>query len=220
MDPNCVSRKTSESHLNPTIERLTVAPPSPNPSNVDEISVKSSEIVKRNHQSKPKVSFRESLKIKRQKILNRKSSVEVAEQREKRVLIQMSVIVLAFLILYLPYWTLMLVMHTCHFFQVFNAPLLSNKHTHHINGHRINAQFLINVPHQAQYFINAHVYMTIVFLQIGAFFQTVSPLMLQSIQSILQWLGYTNSLVNPIIYTVFNRDFRLAFLEIFTGKFT
>ena len=62
--------------------------------------------------------------------------------------------------------------------------------------------------------------MTIVFLQIGAFFQTVSPLMLQSIQSILQWLGYTNSLVNPIIYTVFNRDFRLAFLEIFTGKFT
>ena len=62
--------------------------------------------------------------------------------------------------------------------------------------------------------------MTIVFLQIGAFFQTVSPLMLQSIQSILQWLGYTNSLVNPIIYTVFNRDFRLAFLEIFTGKLT
>ena len=118
MDPNCVSRKTSESHLNPTIERLTVAPPSPNPSNVDEISIKSSEIVKRNHQSKPKVSFRESLKIKRQKILNRKTSIEVAEQREKRVLIQMSVIVLAFLIMYLPFWTLYLIMHTCQYFQV------------------------------------------------------------------------------------------------------
>ena len=125
-DPNCVSRKTSATHLSPHSERSV--PPSPNPSNVDEITVKSSETVRRNEKKKSKVSFRESLKIKRQKILNRKSSVEVAEQREKRVLIQMSVIVLAFLILYLPYWTLMLVMHTCHFFQVFNAPLLINTH--------------------------------------------------------------------------------------------
>lgn len=28
------------------------------------------------------------------------------------------------------------------------------------------------------------------------------------------WLGYCNSAINPIIYTVFNRDFRKAFRKI------
>ena len=124
LDPNCVSRKTSESHLMPSappMEMLTVVPPSPNLSNVDEISVKSCEIVKRNQQSPAKVSFRESLKMKRQKILSRKNSVEVAEKREKRVLIQMSVIVLAFLILCLPFWTLMVIFHICNILKVNTA---------------------------------------------------------------------------------------------------
>ena len=65
-DPNCASRKTSATHLSPHSERSV--PPSPNPSNVDEISVKSSETVRRNESKKPKVSFhasfRESLKNK------------------------------------------------------------------------------------------------------------------------------------------------------------
>ena len=103
------------------MEMLTVVPPSPNLSNVDEISVKSCEIVKRNQQSQAKVSFRESLKMKRQKILSRKNSVEVAEKREKRVLIQMSVIVLAFLILCLPFWTLMVIFHICNILKVNTA---------------------------------------------------------------------------------------------------
>lgn len=30
------------------------------------------------------------------------------------------------------------------------------------------------------------------------------------------WLGYSNSALNPIIYTVFNEDFRRAFIKILT----
>ena len=29
------------------------------------------------------------------------------------------------------------------------------------------------------------------------------------------WLGYINSLLNPIIYTIYNREFRKAFTKIF-----
>jgi len=32
------------------------------------------------------------------------------------------------------------------------------------------------------------------------------------------WLGYCNSALNPIIYTIFNRDFRRAFKKIMCGK--
>ena len=37
--------------------------------------------------------------------------------------------------------------------------------------------------------------------------------------SIIVWLGYVNSMLNPIIYTVFNADFRLAFRKILFGKY-
>ena len=37
--------------------------------------------------------------------------------------------------------------------------------------------------------------------------------------SIIGWLGYFNSLLNPIIYTVFNPDFRTAFRKILFGKY-
>jgi len=42
-----------------------------------------------------------------------------------------------------------------------------------------------------------------------------SPLLV----SIINWLGYFNSLLNPIIYTVFNPDFRLAFRKILLAKY-
>ena len=37
--------------------------------------------------------------------------------------------------------------------------------------------------------------------------------------SVIGWLGYFNSLLNPVIYTVFNPDFRLAFSKILFGKY-
>lgn len=39
------------------------------------------------------------------------------------------------------------------------------------------------------------------------------------LMSIINWLGYFNSLLNPIIYTVFNPDFRSAFHKILFGKY-
>lgn len=37
---------------------------------------------------------------------------------------------------------------------------------------------------------------------------------IQSALTITYWIGYTASAINPIIYTVFNRDFRKAFRKI------
>lgn len=37
--------------------------------------------------------------------------------------------------------------------------------------------------------------------------------------SAISWLGYFNSVLNPIIYTVFNPDFRTAFRKIIFGKY-
>lgn len=37
--------------------------------------------------------------------------------------------------------------------------------------------------------------------------------------SIVTWLGYLNSLLNPVIYTVFNPDFRRAFQKILFGRY-
>lgn len=40
---------------------------------------------------------------------------DVAEKREKRVLIQMSVLVLVFLICWLPFWSTFAALHICHY---------------------------------------------------------------------------------------------------------
>lgn len=37
--------------------------------------------------------------------------------------------------------------------------------------------------------------------------------------SIFLWLGYINSLLNPVIYTIFNHHFRTAFNKMFSGDF-
>ena len=37
--------------------------------------------------------------------------------------------------------------------------------------------------------------------------------------TLLTWLGYLNSLLNPIIYTIFSPDFRQAFAKILFGKY-
>ena len=39
-------------------------------------------------------------------------------------------------------------------------------------------------------------------------------------ESITLWLGYANSLINPIIYTIFNPEFRAAFQKILFGKYS
>lgn len=36
--------------------------------------------------------------------------------------------------------------------------------------------------------------------------------------SLFLWLGYLNSMINPIIYTIFSTDFRIAFQKILFGK--
>ena len=35
--------------------------------------------------------------------------------------------------------------------------------------------------------------------------------------NLITWLGYVNSTLNPIIYTIFNMDFRVAFKRIISG---
>ncbi|UJR37887.1 hypothetical protein I4U23_030577 [Adineta vaga] len=41
----------------------------------------------------------------------------------------------------------------------------------------------------------------------------------EKIISVLTWLGYLNSLLNPVIYTIFSPDFRQAFKKILFGKY-
>jgi hypothetical protein len=38
------------------------------------------------------------------------------------------------------------------------------------------------------------------------------------LRSVIVWLGYVNSLLNPVIYTIFNPDFRSAFRKILCGR--
>lgn len=40
-----------------------------------------------------------------------------------------------------------------------------------------------------------------------------------SLNSVVLWLGYFNSLLNPVIYTIFNPEFRNAFQKILFGKY-
>jgi len=39
-----------------------------------------------------------------------------------------------------------------------------------------------------------------------------------TLASVIVWLGYVNSLLNPVIYTIFNPDFRSAFRKILFGR--
>merc|ERR1719278_573854 len=100
------------------------------------------------------------------------STIEAAEKKEKRVLIQMSVLVVAFLLFWLPFWVYLMTMHIC------------------------------LVVYDEEY----------CWINVVEKFGTVSSI-------IFHYLGYMNSLVNPFLYTAFNREFRSAFWEIFTCKF-
>ena len=135
-----------------------------------------------------------SLIFRRQKIINRSNSVDLAEKREQRVLIQMSVIVLAFLLLWLPYWTSSIAVHFCTLF-----------------FHEV-----LQIVFQNEIRAFPEIFSNVAFQECGL---GGNITFLKSL-TILQWLGYSNSMVNPFLYTVFNREFRTAFVEIFTGKFT
>ncbi|KAL3315500.1 5-hydroxytryptamine receptor [Cichlidogyrus casuarinus] len=39
------------------------------------------------------------------------------------------------------------------------------------------------------------------------------------LRDVLNWLGFINSLLNPIIYTIFSPDFRNAFRKIIFGRY-
>ena len=49
----------------------------------------------------------------------------------------------------------------------------------------------------------------------GIFHLTIN----EKITSVLTWLGYLNSLLNPVIYTIFSPDFRQAFGKILFGRY-
>jgi hypothetical protein len=49
----------------------------------------------------------------------------------------------------------------------------------------------------------------------GIFHLTIN----EKIISVLTWLGYLNSMLNPVIYTIFAPDFRQAFGKILFGKY-
>lgn len=38
--------------------------------------------------------------------------------------------------------------------------------------------------------------------------------MSSEVADFLTWLGYVNSLINPLLYTSFNEDFKLAFKKL------
>lgn len=40
----------------------------------------------------------------------------------------------------------------------------------------------------------------------------------QIVSSLFLWLGYVNSMLNPVIYTIFSADFRIAFRKILFGR--
>ncbi|XP_055888586.1 5-hydroxytryptamine receptor-like [Biomphalaria glabrata] len=50
---------------------------------------------------------------------------------------------------------------------------------------------------------------------IGPFMGWIPPF----VRSFVLWLGYFNSLLNPIIYTIFSPEFRIAFQKILFGKY-
>lgn len=53
---------------------------------------------------------------------------------------------------------------------------------------------------------------------IGPFCGAACP-MPRLLVSVIGWLGYFNSLLNPVIYTIFNPDFRSAFHKILFGRY-
>lgn len=98
-------------------------------------------------------TFNRGNKISMQSTCNSK----IIAQRERKVLAQMGVLVIAFLFCWLPFWILFSVLPIC-------------------------------LPLELCEFTPA--------------FHTLS--------TVFQWLSYANSMINPIIYTIFNRDFRIA----------
>ena len=44
------------------------------------------------------------------------------------------------------------------------------------------------------------------------------PVLIDWVSALTLWLGYTNSMLNPIIYGVLHRDFRKTFVEILSCK--
>ncbi|TRY67225.1 hypothetical protein TCAL_15872 [Tigriopus californicus] len=97
--------------------------------------------------------FNRGNKISMQSTCNSK----IIAQRERKVLVQMGVLVVAFLICWLPFWVLFSVLPIC-------------------------------LPLEFCEFTSA----------------------LSTLSTVFQWLSYANSMINPVVYTIFNRDFRIA----------
>ena len=71
------------------------------------------QVVQNSHDKQPRVSFGENRRPTKLMAKRSTSTIEVAEKREKRVLVQMSVLVIAFLLFWLPFWITFITMHIC-----------------------------------------------------------------------------------------------------------
>ena len=54
---------------------------------------------------------------------------------------------------------------------------------------------------------------------VGKNWSLVQTIMESPLSTVLTWSGYLNSMLNPVIYTIFSPDFRGAFKKILFGKY-
>lgn len=108
----------------------------------------------------------------------------------------------------------------------------NHHHHHHHNSTAAAAATTSHHHHSSPYHVSDHKAAITVGIIMGVFLVCWVPFFCINIVAafcktcipdvtfkILTWLGYSNSAFNPIIYSIFNTEFREAFKRILTGKY-